>query len=154
MSNDTLNSYFRPLFARGHWKIVKLPMIASVEMVAGGAVYRVQDGTHTVCTASTLDFVGIIMEEITSSDSDYATSLKLKSVAIPLSNMAEAEFAVLAGTFTTADVGKLVKFSDYTGLAVDTAGTDGAAHAIITKYLTSTRGRCRFALDTGSINVA
>ncbi len=153
-NNETLNLYFNPLWKRGAWKLTKLPIIASVEMLAGGAIYAVQDGTHTVCTASTQNFAGIIMEKIASTDSDYATSAKLKVVAVPLRRDAECEFAVGAGTLTQADEGKAVKFNDYLGLAVDTAGADGAAHAVITKYLSSTRGRCRFLLDFGSIDVA
>ena len=153
-NNETLNLYFNPQFASGLWKLKKLPIIASVAMLAGGALYNVQDGTNTVVTASTQNFSGIILEKIASTDSDYATSAKLKLCAVPLSPAAEAEFAVGAGTFAQADEGKAVKFNDYLGLAVDTAGTDGAAHAVITKYLTSTRGRCRFLLDFGSIDVA
>jgi len=154
MPNNTLNLYFNPLFKPGMWKIKLLPIIASVEMVAGGALYAVQDGTHTVCTASTQNFVGILMEEILDTDADYATSAKLKMVAVPLSPMAEAEFDPLAGTLTQADEGKAVKFSSYIGLAVDTAATDGAAHAIITKYLNSNRGICKFITAFGAVDVA
>ena len=118
-------------------------MIASVAMKAGGAVYAVGDGTHTVVTNSTANFVGILMEEIATGDADFATSAKMKTVAVPMSDLAEAEFAVGAGTFTQADEGKSVKFNDYLGLAVDTTGIQ----ARITKYLTATRGKCIFNLD-------
>jgi hypothetical protein len=154
MSNDTLNSYFRPIFKAGHWKLTKLPIIASVAMYAGAALYDVQDGTNTIATASTQNFSGILLEAIVSTDADYATSAKLKACAVPLLPAAEAEFEVGAGTLTQADEGKCVKFNDAYGLAVDTAGTDGAAHAIITKYLSATRGKCKFLLDFGSIDVA
>lgn len=155
MPNDTLNLYFNPIQKCGAWKIVKLPIVASVAMVAGAAVSNNQDGTHVLCSATTQNFAGILLEDIVAGDSDYATSRKLKSVAVPLRHDSEAEFKVGAGTFTgAADEGKAVKFNDSKGLAVDTAGTDGAAHAVITKYLSATRGRCRFLLDFGSIDVA
>ena len=154
MSNDTLNLYFAPLFKNSKWRLTKLPIIASVVMKAGAALYNVQDGTNTLSTANTQNFSGILMEEILAADADYATSAKLKTVAVPMTRDAESEFAVGAGTFTQADEGKAVKFNDAYGLAVDTAGTDGAAHAVITKYLSATRGKCRFLLDFGSINVA
>ena len=141
--NTTLNLYFNPLFKDGAWRLERKPMIASVAMKAGGAVYAVGDGTHTVVTNSTANFVGILMEEITAADADFATAARLKTVAVPLRPRAEAEFAVGAGTFTQADEGKSVKFNDYLGLAVDTAGVQ----ARIQKYLTATRGRCIFNLD-------
>ena len=84
----------------------------------------------------------ILLETIVSGDSDYATAQKLKSVAIPISPNAFAEFAVGAGTFVVGDVGENVVFNDSKGLAVDTAGT----HAHIERYLTSTRGVCSFNL--------
>ena len=125
---------------KGSWKMEMVPMIASVAMEEGAAIYRVGDGTHTLSTDSTGNFKGILAQPITATDADYATSMKLKAVFVPRDQKAEAEFAVGAGTFTAADVGKSVKFNDSKGLAVDTAGTQ----AVITKYISSTRGLCRF----------
>ena len=142
MPADTLNIYFNPIFKTGRWSLKRVQMIASVAMQAGTAIYAVGDGTHTKVTNATANFKGILMEDILSTDADYATSLKLKYVAVPLSPEAQAEFAVGAGTFTSADVGKSVKFNDELGLAVDTAGTQ----ASITRYLSSTRGVCKFNL--------
>lgn len=141
--NSTLNLYFNPLFASGKWLLKRLQMIASVAMYAGAAVYHVGNGTHTIVTNATTNFAGILMEKIAAIDPDYATSLKMKVVAIPISNDAEAEFAVGAGTFTSADVGKSVLFNDAYGLAVDSAGIQ----ARITRYLSSTRGACVFNQD-------
>lgn len=143
MTNDTLNTYFNPLFKTGRWRLTRVPMIASVAIAAGIAIYAVEDGTHTVVSNSTANFKGILMEAITAADADYATSLKLKYVAVPATADAEAEFAVGAGTFTTADVGKSVVFYTSTGLAVDTSGIQ----ARITRYLTATRGVCTFNQD-------
>lgn len=141
--SSVLNTYFRPILKKGRWELKKLPMIASVEISEGAAIYAVGDGTHTFVTNATTNFAGILAETIASTDADYATSMKLKSVYVPLKASAEAEFAVGAGTFTTADVGKSVKFNDKLGLAVDTAGIQ----ARITKYINSTRGECVFNQD-------
>lgn len=138
--NTTLNLYFNPLFKTGRWEARLVPMIASVPMPAGAAIYAVKDGTHTIVTSVADSFKGILLEKIAAADADYATSKKMKLVAVPLESSAEAEFYVGSGTFTSADVGKSVAFVDSTGLAVDTAGT----HARITKYLKSTRGVCIF----------
>lgn len=136
------NTNFRPIFQSGRWTTALVPMIASVAIAQGAAIYRVEDGTHTKVTNSTANFKGILLEPITAADDDYATSAKLKLCAIPLSPEAEAEFAVGAGTFTQADEGKAVAFNDEVGLAVDTDGTQ----AVITKCLNSARGRCKFNL--------
>jgi len=143
MTNDTLNLYFNPLFKTGRWRLTRVPMIASVAILAGQSLYAVEDGTHTVTTNSTANFKGILMEAIAATDADYAVSMKLKFVAVPATNDAEAEFAVGAGTFTLADVGKSVVFSTSLGLAVDTSGIQ----ARITRYLTATRGVCQFNQD-------
>lgn len=140
-ANDVLNLNFKPIFADGAWKTKKLPMKESVAMAAGCGVYTDEAGELTIVDGSSANFVGILMEDIAATDSDYATARKLKLVAVPLRLSAEAEFKVGAGTFTTADEGKSVVFhSDGISLAVDTAGIQ----ARITKYLSATRGRCTF----------
>lgn len=135
MANVTTN--FLP--KKGHWKQVKLPMIASTAIAEGAAIYAVGDGTHSLVTNSTGNTVGILAEPIAATDSDYATSLKLKAVFVPVDETAECDFTVGAGTFTTADIGKNVKFNNSVGLAVDTAGTQ----AKITQYTSSTKGVCK-----------
>ncbi len=141
MANIT--TYFLPIGGHRDWKLKKLPMIASVVLAEGGAVYSVGDGTYTKVTDSTTDFAGVMAESVAATDADYATSLKRKAVWVPRNKDAQASFAVGAGTFTTADVGKSVKFNDYVGLAVDTAGIQ----ARITRFITSTRGVCIFNQD-------
>lgn len=131
-----INKNFDPILKPGMWRLESRPMIASVAMEMGAAVYRVGDGTHTLVTNSTANFEGIMGEAIASTDTDYATSLKMKKVWIPLSPRAEAQFTVGAGTFTSADVGKSVKFNDSKSVAVDTAGTQ----FVMTKYQSSTKG--------------
>lgn len=125
------------------WELKQLPMIASVAIASGGAVYWVGDGTVTKVTNATTDFAGILQTDIAATDDDFATSRKLKAVLVPKQNSAEAEFSVGAGTFTTAGEGKSVKFNDEEGLAVDTAGIQ----ARIVKFISSTRGKCVFNQD-------
>ena len=137
-----VTSYFLPKNVDRDWVLKQVPMIASVAISEGACIYCVGDGTHTKVTNATANFKGIMAQTIAATDADYATSLKLKGVWVPVSVGAEAEFAVGAGTFTTADVGKSVKFNDELGLAVDTAGTQ----ARITEYTSSTRGVCTFNL--------
>lgn len=140
MANNTQN--FLP--ADGNWKLKKFPMIASVAIVEGAGVFAVGDGTYSIVTGSTANFVGIMAQPIAATDADYATSLKLKAVWVPTNNQSTAFFTVGTGTFTTADVGKDVVF--HTGgatLAVDTGGIQ----ARITEYISSTKGKCQFNVD-------
>ena len=141
MANVTTN--FLPSGGHRDWKLTKQPMIASVAIAEGAAVYAVGDGTHTKVTNATTNFKGIMSEAIVSTDADFATSLKLKAVWVPRNAAAKAKFAVGAGTFTTADVGKSVKFNDEVGLAVDTAGIQ----ARIVSFTSSTVGECEFNQD-------
>ncbi len=93
--------------------------------------------------ATGADFVGIMNEAIVSTDADYATAGKMKSVRVPISRDSSAYFKVFSGTFTSADRFKTVEFaSDSSGLAVDTAGKG----ARITEYLSATQGICQFTL--------
>lgn len=140
MANRTLN--FLPSDNPNDWEGRDLPMIASTAIEEGSALYWVGDGTVSKSTNATGNFAGILREEIAATDDDYATSGKFKAVSVPKNSSAEAEFTVGAGTFTTADVGKSVKFNDEKGLAVDTAGTQ----ARITQYISSSRGKCTFNL--------
>lgn len=137
-----INKNFDPILKPGHWRLESRPMIASVAMEAGSAIYRVGNGTHTKATSATANFEGILGEAIASTDTDYATSKKMKKVWVPLNTRAEAEFTVGAGTFTDADVSKSVAFNDEKGVAVDTAGTQ----FVITRYKSSTKGEGIFNL--------
>jgi len=155
--NETLNTYFNPLFKSGAWRLEKLRFNASFEAYAGSTVCDADIGSHAyleACDSASMNVRGILMEKITSTDDDYATAGKQKVVAVPINSRAQCEFAVGAGTFTTADEGKVVKFNNSLGLAVDTAGGDKASHAQINKYLTATRGICTLLTHHGAIDVA
>lgn len=149
LNTPNKTQYFRP--ADDLWVEKSFPFIASVAIPQGAAVgIKITSNTTTweltlmgVENASGADFVGIMAEPIVSTDSDYATSLKMKQVKVPTSIYSTAEFTVGAWTFTTVDVFKTVEFhSDSLGLAVDTAGKG----ARIVKYISSTRGLCTFPM--------
>lgn len=135
------------------WDLQYLPFLASTAIDDGTAIgiqisANTTTGNYTkmgVENASGADFIGILAQKISSTDTDYATAGKLKGVWIPKTQEAEAFFKVGAGTFTAVDVGKTVEFhSDSKSLAVDTAGKG----ARITSYIDSTRGTCQFTLPT------
>jgi hypothetical protein len=66
----------------------------------------------------------------------------MKGIRVPRTPEAEATFKVGAGTFTAADVGRMCQIhSDSISLAVDTNGVG----AVITGYISSTRGTCEFS---------
>lgn len=145
--NNTQNFY--P--ADGNWQLEKLPFVASVAITDGTAV-GIQISTNTttgrltkmgVENAAGADFIGILAEPIATTDSDYATAGKLKSVWVPMTLNAKAYFKVKSGTFTAVDVFKTVEIhSDADGLAVDTPGKG----ARIVEYISSTKGKCVFSL--------
>lgn len=145
--NETQNFY--P--SETDWYIDYLPFKASTAIEEGTALAPEISGNDTTGNltkfstenANGADFYGILMEPITATDDDYATAGKLKAVAIPKTPYAEAFFTVGTGTFSAADVFKTVEIhTDSKSLAVDTAGKG----ARITKYISSTRGKCRFSL--------
>ena len=133
-----LSTNFRPVLKKGDWELQKMQMKESVAMEEGAVLYSDLAGEMTISTGAETNQMGILAEAIAATDSDYATAKKLKYVYVPKSVNAECYFTVGAGTFTVADVGKVVALNDSKSLAVDTAGT----RARITAYLSSTRGKC------------
>lgn|SRR5574343_289896 len=132
------------------WTMKKVAFKASTAAVIGTAI-GVEVASNTTTGYATLmpatnanggNFIGILAEKISSTDSDYATAGKLKDVWVPIyKNVATAKFVVGAGTFTAVDVNKVVSFhSDSKSLAVDTQG----AGAIITSYIDANTGTCVF----------
>ena len=145
--NETGN--FLP--ADGNWKMTMLPLEASTVMVEWAAlsieiVGNTTTGNYTLSgveNAAGADFVGILAEPVIATDTDYATAGKLKGVWIPTTAEAEAYFTVGEGTFTAIDEGKTVQVgSTSIDLDVDTVGKG----ARISKYLSSTQGKCKFNL--------
>ena len=141
------DKYFSP--ANEHCKMQLLPFKASTAIPAGYAVGVEVSGSTTTGNLTTMattnangkNFVGIMAETIAATDTDYATAGKLKNVWVPVDTAAEAYFLVNNGTFTAADVFKVVSFtSDASGLDVDTIGNG----AVISGYTDATHGKCKF----------
>jgi hypothetical protein len=133
------------------WEMIMFPIKASTAIEEGTALSAeivTNDVTGNLTkmgveNVTGSDFMGILAEPITSTDTDYATAGKLKGVWVPKSTLARAYFTVGAGTFTAADVFRTVEIhSDSKSLAVDTKGKG----ARIMQYISSTRGVCRFTL--------
>lgn len=150
INTPNTTTYFEPISSTG-WELRKIAMKASTAMSDGAAIWVEISGNTTTGNATLMpttnangaNFIGILAEKIASTDSDYATAGKLKSVWVPTNLVAEAKFKVSAGTFTAVDVNKTVAFhTDSLGLAVDTAG----AGAEIVGYTSSSQGTCRFTL--------
>lgn len=136
-----------------NWKLKKISFKVSTAMEDGAAIgIEISSNTTTgdvtlmgTENAAGADFVGILAEPIASTDDDYATAGKLKTVRVPMNRQALAYFTVKAGTFTAVDEGKTVKFASTSlGLDVDTAGVG----ARIEKFINSSRGTCSFVLPT------
>lgn len=134
-----------------YWILEERAFNASVEIQEGTVLSPEVSGSTTtgrlvqmgVENAGGADFYGILAEEIRSTDEDYATAGKTKKVWVPVNQLAEAFFTVGAGTFTQADVFKTVQIaSNGRGLDVDTLGLG----ARISKFISGTRGKCRFTL--------
>lgn len=130
----------------------KFPMKVSTVMVEWAAVCTEVSGssptgylTNAATTnANGQNVIGILAEPIVATDSDYATAGKLKGVRVPRSPMAECFFTVWSWTFTAADVGRMCQiYSDSKSLAVDTNGVG----AMITGYVSSTKGKCTFNVN-------
>ena len=145
--NETQN--FLPF--DGEWVLRDFAMLESVAIEEGTAisaqiVTNDVTGKYTkmgVENAAGSNFVGILAEAIRSTDDDYATAFKAKSIWVPISRDSRAYFAVGAGTFTAADVARTVEIhSDSKSLAVDTKGKG----ATIVAYTTATTGVCAFNL--------
>lgn len=142
------NSNFRPADVK-LWELRLLPIAASTAIEEGTALSTEVSGSSptgnlikaAATNANGQNVQGILAEPIASTDSDYATSGKLKMVYVPKVQGAVAEFTVGAGTFTAADVGRVCNIhTDSKSLAVDTNGLG----AIIRGYISSTRGTCSF----------
>lgn len=123
---------------KGAVRYDQVPILASTAFEEGTALAPNGSGYYTVATAIS---TGIVFagEAVASTDADYASTTKTKSVWFPAERDVEVKFTVGAGTFTTADIGNTcVLHTGAKTLAVDTAGI---GQFRITKYINSTTGR-------------
>lgn len=125
---------------QGEFRTELMPIVASVAIEQGTAIGKAAtSGNYTV--SGNNEVIGYLDETIATTDTDYATAGKLKSVRIPVTDDSVVDFSVGAGTFAADDVGKSVAIhTDSKSIAVDTAGTA----FYITNFISSTRGKGRF----------
>lgn len=117
---------------------------ASTAFTFGDVVTRDSSGQLALATQSTprSELLGLIQQEIASSDSDYASD---KTVAVvEFHDGAEFEVDVDTGTLTTAMVGLMFDLADEDGIDV----TSNVQRAVkITRYISASKARVKFVTD-------
>lgn len=117
------------------WVIKSYPKSASTTFTNGDLV-MLSAGYVLTATAQSTKHLGIILEAVASTDSDFADNTAVK-VAVPKTPYAEFESAV-TGTLTGTDVGS--QFDLSTAGLVNKAGT---TYKVVTcvGYISSAKGR-------------
>lgn len=121
-------------WTKGRTIIKKLPKTASVTFTAGGFV-QMTSGYVATATVSSLENVGIILESVASTDSDFASATKV-AVEVPTSPSCEAEMDV-TGTLATTSIG--VAFDLSNASTVNKAGTTSKAF-LCKSYISTAKG--------------
>jgi len=122
-------------WVKGRTKTVSLARTASVTFTKDSLVYWAS-GYLTPADATSGDHVGIVLESVASTDSDFATSGKI-AVEVPMDKQCELE-ATVTGTLTAALVGTAMDLS--TALVVDQGNTSKNV-VTCTKFISATSGR-------------
>lgn len=136
----------------GEWEQVEAPVKASIafagnvamrwEIVANdvtGDLYGASNNSGVNSVGS--DFFGILVQPIRATDPDYATAHKSKLFYVPRGIYSRAYATIGTGTFTAADVGKMVAIhSDSASIACDTKGLG----CRIVAYISSTKAVVEF----------
>ena len=125
--------YPRPV--KGKWIFKSLPKTASVTFTMGDIV-QMASGYVATATAQSTDNLGLIMTDVTSGDSDFASATKVP-VAVPAEPSAEFECAV-TGTLATTSIGEAYDLS--TAGLVNKAGTTYKV-ALCMGYIATNKGR-------------
>ena len=124
---------------KGRWIYKRYPKTASVTFTAGNLV-MFTSGVLATATAQSTKHLGIIMEAIASTDSDFADAYKASGkgylVAVPTSKSCEFESTV-TGTLATTDLG--VTFDLSNASTVNKAGT---TYDVVTckKFISTAKG--------------
>lgn len=119
---------------KGFAQVRYYPKTASTALTINGVV-SLSSGQLIKATTSTTVNPGVVLREVTSSDSDYASTTKLP-VLVP-NDRTEFLVDVGAGTATAALVGTNCDF--YTGGASVDVGTDTHHQFRITGFVSATR---------------
>lgn len=146
--SDKTNDVSNFTLAKWDTEIVEVLFSASVAVEEWSLVYPNPStaGQYTKADSTAWNNFWVIRQTIASTDSDYASTKTVK-VEVPRGNNVEWYFTVWAWTFTQADEGKYADLNDEKTIAVDTSSKK---QVFITKYISSTKGKCVLAGNLGS----
>jgi hypothetical protein len=138
------NKYMR--WVKGKTKTLMLPRTASTTFTKGDLV-MFASGELVTATVSSENHVGIILTDVTSGDSDFATSAVKVPVEVPLSDMCEFE-ADVTGTLVTTSLG--VSYDLSSASEVNQGGTT-TMQVTCVGFISATKGR--FVLNSQMANI-
>ena len=122
-------------WVKGRTIIRFYPRTASTTFTKNSLVYWVS-GLVAPADSTSGDHIGIVLEDVASTDSDFATSAVLIPVECPADKQCEFE-ATVTGTLVTTSVG--VTYDLSTALVVNQGATSKNV-VTCTKFITSTKG--------------
>lgn len=128
-------------WVKGKTAIKWFPRTASVTFTAGDLVMFTSGLVATATTQST-KHLGIILKDVASTDSDFATAAVKVPVEVPLEPNCEFE-ATVTGTLVTTSLGVQYDLSD-----ASTVNQGGTTYKVVTckGFISSTKGR--FSLNS------
>ena len=134
-NNTNINNMALKPLKTGDWKIKTLPKTASVTFTNGDLV-MFTSGYVATATAQSTKHLGIILQSVTSGDSNFASATNVK-VAVPSSLWSEFE-ADVTGTLLTTSLG--VQYDMSTAGLVNKAGT---TYKVVTcvGFISTAKGR-------------
>ena len=123
-------------FVKGRTKVISLDRSASVTFTKNSLVYFNGSGYVIPADSTSGDHIGVVLESVASTDSDFATSGAIQ-IEVPMDKQCEIE-ADVTGTLTAALVGTTMDLS--TALVVNQGGTSKNV-VTCTKFISATKGR-------------
>jgi len=123
-------------WVKGRTKVISLGRSASVTFTKDSLVNFNGSGYVIPADATSGDHIGIALESVASTDTDFATSAAIQ-IETPLDKQCEFE-ATVTGTLTAALVGTTMDLS--TALVVDQGNTSKVV-VTCTKFISATKGR-------------
>lgn len=126
---------------KGKWITKSFPRTTSVTFTKGNLVMLTSGLVATATTQST-KHLGIIWEDVASTDSDFATAAVKVAVKVPAEPGCEFESAV-TGTLLTTDLGLQFDLSN-----ANTVNQDGTTYRVVTckGFISASLGR--FSLNS------
>ena len=123
-------------WVKGKTKMVSLPRTASVTFTKGNLV-QLTSGLVATATNQSTKHVGIILECVASTDSNFATAAVKVKIAVPTEPSCEFE-ATVTGTLVTTSLGVTYDLTD-----ASTVNQAGTTYDVVTcvGFITSTKGR-------------